>query len=224
MLSSASIRPNAARVESTTACAAARLGRGPCRWTSVLAPAAFTASAVWSRMRAIARHQKPRPKNRRARRTAVARPMTWLAPVTMATDGGPLRMVMLSGRGFRAQENRGSRRRSRRAWVSSAKWPVSKKRSPASGMSRLKASAPGGEEEGVVRAPDRQERRLVGAEIGLECRIERDVALVVAEEVELNLVRARARQIVVVERRSRPATPASGRARRGCTARRSSGA
>ncbi len=34
------------------------------------------------------------------------------------------------------------------AWVSSAKWPVSKKRTVASGMSRLKASAPGGRKNG----------------------------------------------------------------------------
>ena len=34
------------------------------------------------------------------------------------------------------------------AWVSSAKWPVSKKRTTASGMSRLNASAPGGRKNG----------------------------------------------------------------------------
>src|ERR1700723_3861407 len=35
-----------------------------------------------------------------------------------------------------------------RAWVSSAKWPVSKKRTVAPGMSRLNASAPGGRKNG----------------------------------------------------------------------------
>ena len=34
------------------------------------------------------------------------------------------------------------------AWVSSAKWPVSKKRTTASGMSRLNASAPAGRKNG----------------------------------------------------------------------------
>src|SRR5262249_58422881 len=33
-------------------------------------------------------------------------------------------------------------------WVSSAKWPVSKKRTSAFGMSRLNASAPGGRKKG----------------------------------------------------------------------------
>src|SRR5271155_187895 len=37
------------------------------------------------------------------------------------------------------------------AWVSSAKWPVSKKRTTASGMSRLNASAPGGRKNGSFR-------------------------------------------------------------------------
>src|ERR1700704_3309614 len=55
------------------------------------------------------------------------------------------------------------------ACVSSAKWPVSKKRTGAPGMSR---------------------------------RIERDVALVVAEQIELDLIGAGARQIEVVERQS----------------------
>src|SRR5262245_58162406 len=38
----------------------------------------------------------------------------------------------------------------------------------------------GRQEERVVLAPHRQERRLVRTEVALECRIERDVALVVA--------------------------------------------
>src|ERR1700747_3199866 len=56
------------------------------------------------------------------------------------------------------------------------------------------------QEEGVVPPPNCQKRRLVLAEIGLECRVERDVALVVSEEVELHLIGAGTRQIEVVER------------------------
>src|SRR5262249_61891833 len=56
------------------------------------------------------------------------------------------------------------------------------------------------QEEGIVLAPHREEGRLVGAEVRLEGRIERDIALVVAEQVELELVRARPGQVEVVER------------------------
>src|SRR6185312_12828174 len=42
--------------------------------------------------------------------------------------------------------------------------------------------------------------RLIFAEIALKFGIERDVALIVAEEIELNLVRAGARHVEVVER------------------------
>src|SRR6185437_1485877 len=38
------------------------------------------------------------------------------------------------------------------------------------------------QEKGIVLAPDRQERRFVLAEVGLEFRIHGDVALVVAKE------------------------------------------
>src|SRR3546814_3140144 len=55
------------------------------------------------------------------------------------------------------------------------------------------------QEERIVLAPDRQEWRLVGAEILLESRVERDVALIVAEKVELNLVGAGPCQVEVVE-------------------------
>src|SRR5208337_4796391 len=57
-----------------------------------------------------------------------------------------------------------------------------------------------GQKERIVLAPHRQERRLVGPEIRLEGRIERDVALVVAEQVELQLVRAGPGEIEIVER------------------------
>src|SRR5262245_11706672 len=55
------------------------------------------------------------------------------------------------------------------------------------------------QEEGIVLPPYRQEGRLVRPEVVLEGRIERDVALVVAEEVQLDLVGAAAGQIEVVE-------------------------
>ena len=56
------------------------------------------------------------------------------------------------------------------------------------------------QEERVVLAPHRQQRRLVLAEIGLEFRVESDVALVIAEEIELHLIRAGSRQIEIIER------------------------
>src|SRR5579871_864154 len=64
-------------------------------------------------------------------------------------------------------------------------------------LERLRA---GRKEERIVLAPDREERRLVGAEVILEGRIERDIALVIAEQVELDVVGARTRQIEIVER------------------------
>src|SRR5262249_57948007 len=53
--------------------------------------------------------------------------------------------------------------------------------------------------ERIILAPYRQERRLVRAEVFLERGIQRDIALVVTEEVELNFISAGARQIEVVE-------------------------
>src|SRR3546814_12790569 len=47
------------------------------------------------------------------------------------------------------------------------------------------------QEERIVLAPDRQEWRLVGAEILLESRVERDVAFIVAEKVELRSEKGR---------------------------------
>src|SRR6201986_2606606 len=58
------------------------------------------------------------------------------------------------------------------------------------------------QEEGIVLAPYREEGRLVGTEVLLEGRIERDVALVVAEQVELIIVCARPGEVEVVERAS----------------------
>src|SRR5262245_23979232 len=44
------------------------------------------------------------------------------------------------------------------------------------------------QEERIVLAPHRQKRRLVFAEVALKVGIERDVALVVAEQVELHFI------------------------------------
>src|SRR4029450_9025527 len=55
------------------------------------------------------------------------------------------------------------------------------------------------QEKRVVLAPSCQERRLVRAKIGLEFGIQRDVALVVAEQVELHFISARSSEIEVVE-------------------------
>src|SRR6266446_552651 len=86
------------------------------------------------------------------------------------------------------------------ACVSKAKWPVSRKRTAASGMSRLNALGAGRQEERIVPAPHREEWRLVGAEVPLKSRVERDVALVVAEQVQLDFIGAGTRQIEVVKR------------------------
>src|SRR5262245_54968531 len=58
----------------------------------------------------------------------------------------------------------------------------------------------GREEERIVPAPDRQEGWLVRSEVLLEGGVERDVALVVAEQVQLNLIRTGTGQVEVVER------------------------
>src|SRR5262245_43997597 len=52
-------------------------------------------------------------------------------------------------------------------------------------LERLGAS---GQEERVVLAPHRKQRRSVGAEVVLELRVQRDIAGVVEEQVELDLV------------------------------------
>src|SRR5262245_45974891 len=55
------------------------------------------------------------------------------------------------------------------------------------------------QEERIVLAPHRQQRRLAGAEVVLERRIQRHIALVVAEQVELHVIGTGTRQIEVVE-------------------------
>ena len=86
-------------------------------------------------------------------------------------------------------------------------------------LERLRARR---QEERIVLAPDGEERRLVGPEIVLEGRVERDVALIVAEQVELQVGDAWPGQVEVVERvpvrRDRP----PDRARHACIARSSS--
>src|SRR5262249_8877365 len=56
------------------------------------------------------------------------------------------------------------------------------------------------QKEGVVLSPHRQEGRLARPEVALKGRVERDVALVITEEVQLDLVSAAAAQIEVIER------------------------
>src|SRR5262245_35045820 len=58
------------------------------------------------------------------------------------------------------------------------------------------------QEERIVLTPHRQTGRLVFAEIAVKFGIERDVALIVAEQIELNFVGPGARQVEVVERKS----------------------
>src|SRR6476620_10895427 len=64
-------------------------------------------------------------------------------------------------------------------------------------LERLRARR---QEERIVLAPERQEGRLVLAEVLLKHRVKLDVALVVAEEIELDFIGAGTGQIEVVER------------------------
>src|SRR5262249_8993111 len=64
----------------------------------------------------------------------------------------------------------------------------------------LERLSTGRQEKGIVLSPRRQEAWFVSAEGVLESRVERDVALVIAKQVQLNLVCAGAGQIEVVER------------------------
>jgi hypothetical protein len=67
------------------------------------------------------------------------------------------------------------------------------------GQVALEGFGPGGQEERVVLVPDREQRRPAGAEVLLERRVERHVARVVEEQVELDLVGAAAGEVVVVQ-------------------------
>ena len=73
-------------------------------------------------------------------------------------------------------------------------------------------------EERIVLAPHRQKRRLVRAEVVLERGVQCDVALVVAEEVELDFIRTGTGPNRSYRGFDRPATPSSGRVHRVCTA------
>ena len=57
-----------------------------------------------------------------------------------------------------------------------------------------------GKEERIVLTPHRKKRRPVSAEIILERRVERDIALVVAEQVELHLIGAGSGHVEIVKR------------------------
>src|SRR5215831_5849305 len=57
----------------------------------------------------------------------------------------------------------------------------------------------GRQKKRIILAPGGQKRRLMLAEIFLECRIQRDVALVVAEQIKLDFISARTSQIIIVE-------------------------
>ncbi|RYE28191.1 MAG: DMT family transporter [Hyphomicrobiales bacterium] len=56
-----------------------------------------------------------------------------------------------------------------------------------------------GNEERIVLAPDRLHRRLMLAQVGLDGVVERDVGLVIEQQVELDFVVAGTRQIEIVE-------------------------
>src|SRR6185437_15425841 len=164
--------------------------------TSGSAPAARTAAAVSSRF------SRPRAasviaEKSRARRMAVARPMPWLAPVTIATDldvsmvGTPKKASGeefadcrgdLDGVGLQGE-------------MTAIEEPDDRLRNVA-----LERLGPRRQEERIVLAPHGKQRRLVGAEIAVKTRIERDIALVVAQQIELDLVGAGSCQVEIVER------------------------
>src|ERR1700730_15322044 len=64
----------------------------------------------------------------------------------------------------------------------------------------LECLSAGRQKERIVLTPHGEERRLVSAEVGLESRVKRDVAFVVAEQVQLRFIGTRACQIEVVQR------------------------
>src|SRR6202042_2168112 len=164
--------------------------------TSAFAPAALTASAAPSRL-ARSRATRTSAEKSRARRMAVERPMPWLAPVTIATD---FSMRTPHWKRASAGDELADRRRDLcgmrlQREMSGVEEADGRIRDVA-----LESLGAGRQEEGVVFAPHRQQGRLMGAEILLEGRIERDVALVVAHQVELHLCHAGLRHIETVER------------------------
>src|SRR5260221_8052168 len=164
--------------------------------TSAFAPAAFTASAVPSRF-ARSRATRTSAEKSRARRMAVDRPIPWLAPVTIATDfsirTSPSKCASAREEfAYRRRDLRGMRLQREMASVEEAHRRV--------GDVALERLGAWRQEEGIVLSPHRQERRLMGAEILLESRIESDVALVVAHQVELHISHAWSQHIETVER------------------------
>jgi hypothetical protein len=107
------------------------------------------------------------------------------------------------------------------ASVSGAKCLVSKKRTVAFAMSRLNASAPAGRKNGSFLPPCRQQGRRMGPEILLGGRIERDVALIVAGQVELHLGHAGPGEVEIVQQVPVRRDPRRCWVRRGCIAERS---
>ena len=67
------------------------------------------------------------------------------------------------------------------------------------GVVALERLGAGRQEKGIMLAPDGEEGRPVGGEVRVEFRIKRDIARIVQEEIELDLVITRARQKRVIE-------------------------
>src|ERR1700684_4058064 len=199
MFSNASIRPNAASVWSTTLFAADISARS-ISMMSGSAPAALTASAVFSRL-GRSRAASTTDEKSRARRIAVERLMPWLAPVTIATDVDISCLPILEGAAEEFADGcgdlRGVRFQGEMTGVEEA--------NDRAGNVALEGFRARRQKERIVLAPHGEQRRPMGTEIVLEVRIERDVALVVAKQVELDLVGAGTRQIEIVQR------PAIGR-------------
>src|SRR5262245_20918361 len=63
----------------------------------------------------------------------------------------------------------------------------------------LEGLGPGRQEKRIVPAPYRKQRRPAGPEVLLECRVERHVARIVEEQVELDFIGAAASEVVIVE-------------------------
>src|SRR5215472_6465021 len=68
-------------------------------------------------------------------------------------------------------------------WVSSAKWPVSKKMDSRIGHVASERLGTRRQEEGIVLSPYRQKAWLLRPGSNLECRVEPGIALVVAAQV-----------------------------------------
>src|SRR5271166_2253447 len=167
--------------------------------TSAFASAPFTASAVCSRL-ARSRATSTSAEKSRARRMAVARPMPWLAPVTIATDFSIGTSPLIFDKGRSAREEAANGRRDLRGVrlqreMSGIEEAHDRVRHVA--LERLGARR---QEEWIVPAPKRQEGRLRGPEIALKGRVERDIAFVVAEQVELQIRRAGPSEVEIVER------------------------